>query len=335
MKCFNFPRFLERQTSHHDVKKRLQVESLESRVLLSADGMPGLAECEVDDGESVAALSAPLVAAQLETAFSTMGDWATHNQQAADTYVGRVQQVEKDGQIRVENSRGEWETFDCTKSTKVVDAQGNSVPIDETAGLRVRVTYQTVGTRQVADKIEVLRHQFSASGPRALSNVESGPATSGSGTQTATASETFVGRVQQVEEDGQIRVENSRGQWETFQYNDKTQVTDAQGNKISIDETEGLRVRVTYKTVGTRQVAEKIEILQHQSSGSVLRAPRSVENSASPQGHSTRFVTGQSPGAETTDAPEEAEAQPSRNQPCSEAHVVRQLFARGERHWYL
>ncbi len=335
MKWLNFSRFLERQTSHHDVKKRLQAESLESRVLLAADCMPGLAESELGDGEPVAALSAPWAAAQLETAFATVGDSATTNQQAADTYVGRVRQVEKDGQVRVENSRGEWETFDYTKNTKVVDAQGNSIPIDETAGLRVRVTYQTVGTSQVADKIEVLRHQFSATGPQALWGSESSLTPSGSGTQAATASETFVGRVQQIEEDGQIRVENSRGEWETFQYNDKTQVTDAQGNKVSIDETEGLRVRVTYKTVGTKQVAEKIQILQHQSSGSGLRTPRSVENSASPHGHSTRFVTGQSPGAETIDAPEEAEAQPCQDQPRSEGHVLRQLFARGERHWYL
>ncbi|MBI82774.1 MAG: hypothetical protein CMJ81_06235 [Planctomycetaceae bacterium] len=297
--------------------------------------MSGLAEFELNNGEPVAALSAPLAAAGLETPSSTTGDRATRNQQAADTYVGRVQQVEEDGQIRVENSSGQWETFQYNNKTQVTDAQGNKMPIDETEGLRVRVTYKTVGGKQVAEKIEVLRHQFSATGPRALSNVESNLTPSGSGTQTATTSETFVGRVQQVEEDGQIRVENSRGQWETFQYNDKTQVTDAQGNKMSIDETEGLRVRVTYKTMGGKQVAEKIEVLGHQLPGSGLRTLRTVENSASPHGHSIRFVTDQSPGAETTDSPDEAEARPSRNQPCSEAHVIRQLFARSERNWYL
>ena len=67
MKWLNFPQFLKRQTSHHDVKKRLQAESLESRVLLAADCMPGLAESELGDGEPVAALAAPLAAAPLES----------------------------------------------------------------------------------------------------------------------------------------------------------------------------------------------------------------------------------------------------------------------------
>ena len=65
-------------------------------------------------------------------------------------------------------------------------------------------------------------------------------------------SSSFVGRITQVENDGEVRVENGTGEWETFTYDDNTEVVDAAGNDVPLDELEGVKVRVTYHTEGIK-----------------------------------------------------------------------------------
>ncbi len=84
----------------------------------------------------------------------------------SSSFVGRITQVENDGEVRVENGTGEWETFTYDDNTEVVDAAGNDVPLDELEGVKVRVTYHTEGIKQVADKIQVCRVQVNSVTPR-------------------------------------------------------------------------------------------------------------------------------------------------------------------------
>ncbi|MBI85008.1 MAG: hypothetical protein CMJ81_17580 [Planctomycetaceae bacterium] len=95
----------------------------------------------------------------------------------------------------------------------------------------VRVTYRKNNSGQTAQKIEVI--------------IRGG----GQGQQSIrkTALQTFIGRVRQIEDNGQIRVKDFDDQWETFEYNDKTTIIDPQGEKISIDET--LDLVDTWETV--------------------------------------------------------------------------------------
>ena len=83
----------------------------------------------------------------------------------SSSFVGRIMQVENDGEVRVKNGIGEWETFTYDANTEVVDAAGNEVPLDELEGAKVRVTYHTEGIRQVADKIQVSRFQIDSGTP--------------------------------------------------------------------------------------------------------------------------------------------------------------------------
>ncbi len=83
----------------------------------------------------------------------------------SSSFVGRITQVENDGEVRVENGTGKWETFTYDANTEVVDAAGNDVPLDELEGAKVRVTYHTEGIKQVADKIQVSRVQVNSVTP--------------------------------------------------------------------------------------------------------------------------------------------------------------------------
>ena len=190
----------------------------------------------------------------------------------SSSFVGRVTQVENDGEVRVENGKGEWETFTYDENTEVVDASGANVPLDELEGVKVRVSYHSEGTKQVADKIQVCRVQVKATALRS-SLADDATHTNADSTREATReSSSFVGRVTQVENDGEVRVENGKGEWETFTYDENTEVVDASGANVPLDELEGVKVRVSYHSEGTKQVADKIQVCRYQVTAAELRS---------------------------------------------------------------
>lgn len=107
------------------------------------------------------------------------------NQEATqtDSFVGTVTDIdEDDNTIRVQKGDGgNLQTFHYDKNTQVLGADGDPVKIDELEDVKVRVTYHTKGVRQVADKIEILRHQVPNLADRTLQAAGDGFATSGAG----------------------------------------------------------------------------------------------------------------------------------------------------------
>ena len=249
-------RFLAQSVRHagrKGTKKRLSTERLESKQLLSADGLPGLTEPGATGDPAGEA-------AQMSTVLSNRH----HNAESAHRFTGRVGPIDNDGEFRVENPREEWATFRYIDTTQVVDAAGKDVPLDELEGIKVRVTYHTEETKQVADKVQVCRVQVNPAAPR-MNLADDVPLVPLDPTLDATSqNSSFVGRIAQVENDGQVRVKNGKGEWETFTYNGDTEVVDAAGNDVPLDELEGVKVRVTYHTEGTKQVADKIQVCRFQ-----------------------------------------------------------------------
>jgi hypothetical protein len=145
-------------------RKRLQTERLERRQLLAADGLMALADTAIVPAEMAVA------------EVSAWGGSAGRSAEQASSFVGRLQQVEQDGEIRVASAQGEWEKFNTNDQTQVLDAAGNAVNLDELAGVKVRVTYHTEGTQQVADVVQVCRVQVAATAAGRLHGLaEGGP----------------------------------------------------------------------------------------------------------------------------------------------------------------
>ena len=104
-------------------RKRLQTERLERRQLLAADGLMALADTAIVPAEMAVA------------EVSAWGGSAGRSAEQASSFVGRLQQVEQDGEIRVASAQGEWEKFNTNDQTQVLDAAGNAVNLDELAGV--------------------------------------------------------------------------------------------------------------------------------------------------------------------------------------------------------
>ncbi len=180
---------------------------------------------------------------------------------SSGSFTGTVQSVEDDNEIRVQNTIGKSETFTFDVNTKVVDDKGNDIKDIKTVdGRRVTVDWEKKGTKQVAKKITVHGGTKRLVTPRG--SLRTGVLSQSFTNATLDANiGSFVGTVQAVEKDNEIRVANTQGTTETFKFDSNTKVVDQQGNAISIDTLDGLRVKVEWQKDGTQEYAHTITVL--------------------------------------------------------------------------
>ena len=238
-------------------RQRFGMESLEARQLLSADALLlNDPSADVQDATTDSTVDLPDAAA-------ASGQSSENSTRGANSgsFTGTVQAVEDDNEIRVQNTVGKSETFKFDENTKVVDDKGNEIQDIKTIdGRQVTVEWEKKGTKQLAKKITVHRSSVSPIDPPAGGGISAEGQSFENQTRDANSG-TFVGTVQAVEKDNEIRVENTQGTTETFTFDSNTQVVDEQGNAVDIKTTDGRRVKVEWTKDGTKQYAETITVL--------------------------------------------------------------------------